>query len=461
MSIVIEDTVARAGVAPHAVPATGKPRISIFGLGYVGTISAACLAEGGHAVTGVDMNQTKVEMIAAGRSPIIERDLGTRLAAAANAGNLTATDDWRAAVADTDVTIVCVGTPSQANGSLNLTYLTRVCEQIGEVLRDKTARHVVVIRSTVLPGTMAGHIQPLLEKTSGKAAGVDFGLCFNPEFLREGTAIYDFYNPPKTVIGESDEASGDVVAALYADLGGPMIRAEVRVAEMVKYIDNCWHALKVGFANEVGAMAKVLGIDSHDVMNIFLQDRKLNIAPTYLKPGFAFGGSCLPKDLRAILHFAKSADLNLPIFGAVLPSNELQVRRGFELIQAQGTKKIGMAGLSFKADTDDLRESPLVELVEMLLGKGYDVRIFDRNVALARLTGANRDYIMNHIPHISRLLVETPEELLAHAETVVIGNNDAKIAPVLEGLGDQHSVVDLVRATGIEGFEGRYEGISW
>ncbi len=436
-------------------------RISIFGLGYVGTISAVCLATEGHKVVGVDTNDTKVSLIAKGNSPIVETNLDRYLSDAVKSGALTATTDWQQAVSETDITMVCVGTPSQANGSLDLEYLSRVCEQIGEVLRDKSERHIVLIRSTILPGTMRDRVQPLLENASGKRAGEGFGLCFNPEFLREGSAIEDFYNPPKTVIGESDKASGDAVAALYADLDAPLIRTDIRVAEMVKYIDNCWHALKVAFGNEVGAMAKVLNLDSHEVMDIFCQDTKLNISPTYLKPGFAFGGSCLPKDLRAILHFAKSADLDLPIFGSVLPSNELQIDRGFKLIRDSGARAIGLAGLSFKAETDDLRESPLVELAERLIGKGYDLRIYDPNVSLARLTGANRDYILNHIPHISRLLVDTPDELLSHAETVVVGNNDPKILALLKSTGPHHRVIDLVRIPEANRFEGRYEGISW
>ncbi|MHA1563813.1 MAG: nucleotide sugar dehydrogenase [Alphaproteobacteria bacterium] len=436
-------------------------RISIFGLGYVGTISAVCLAAKGHKVVGVDTNDTKVSLIAKGSSPIVETDLDRYLSEAVKTGALTATTDWRQAVAETDITMVCVGTPSQANGSLDLEYLSRVCEQIGEVLRDKTERHIVLIRSTILPGTMRDRVRPLLENASGKRAGEGFGLCFNPEFLREGSAIEDFYNPPKTVIGESDKASGDAVASLYSDLDAPLIRTDIRVAEMVKYMDNCWHALKVAFGNEVGAMAKVLGLDSHEVMDIFCQDTKLNISATYLKPGFAFGGSCLPKDLRAILHFAKSVDLDLPIFGSVLPSNELQIDRGFKLIKDSGARAIGLAGLSFKAETDDLRESPLVELAERLIGKGYDLRIYDPNVSLARLTGANRDYILNHIPHISRLLVDTPDELLSHAETVVVGNNDPKILALLGATGPQHRVIDLVRIPEADRFEGRYEGISW
>lgn len=440
---------------------SGSMRISIFGLGYVGTISAVCLATEGHKIVGVDTNDTKVSLIAKGNSPIVETNLDRYLSDAVKSGALTATTDWQQAVSETDITMVCVGTPSQANGSLDLEYLSRVCEQIGEVLREKSERHIVLIRSTILPGTMRDRVQPLLENASGKLAGEGFGLCFNPEFLREGSAIEDFYHPPKTVIGESDKASGDAVAALYADLDAPLIRTDIRVAEMVKYIDNCWHALKVAFGNEVGAMAKVLDLDSHEVMDIFCQDTKLNISPTYLKPGFAFGGSCLPKDLRAILHFARSVDLDLPIFGSVLPSNELQIDRGFKLIRDSGARTIGLAGLSFKAETDDLRESPLVELAERLIGKGYDLRIYDPNVSLARLTGANRDYILNHIPHISRLLVDTPDELLSHAETVVVGNNDPKILALLKSAGPQHRIIDLVRIPEANRFEGRYEGISW
>ena len=380
-------------------------RISIFGLGYVGTVSAGCLAHDGHEVVGVDPLPTKVDLINRGRSPIVETDIGEIIAATTKAGRLRATSDPVQAIRETDLSFVCVGTPSQANGNLDLRYIRRICEQIGEALKSKSARHTVVIRSTILPGTMHKIVIPTLEEFSGKKAGVDFGVCNNPEFLREGSAVKDFHYPPKTVIGELDQASGDILAALYKKLDAPLIRTDLETAEMVKYVDNSWHALKIGFANEIGNLCKSLGLDAHKVMNIFCQDRKLNISPAYLLPGFAFGGSCLPKDLRALSYQAKMHDLQLPILTSILPSNEMQIARGLQLITEKGHTRVGVLGFSFKAGTDDLRESPLIEVIERLIGKGYDLRIYDKNVNIASLVGANRDFILNRIPHISKLMV--------------------------------------------------------
>ena len=399
-------------------------RISIFGLGYVGTVSAGCLADDGHEVVGVDPLPTKVDLINRGQSPIIEADIGEIIAATAKAGRLRATSDPVEAIRETELSFVCVGTPSQANGNLDLRYIRRICEQIGEALKSKSARHTVVIRSTILPGTMHKIVIPTLEEFSGKKAGVDFGVCNNPEFLREGSAVKDFRYPPKTVIGELDQASGDILAALYKKLDAPLIRTNLESAEMVKYVDNSWHALKIGFANEIGNLCKSLGLDAHEVMNIFCQDRKLNISPAYLLPGFAFGGSCLPKDLRALSYQAKMHDLQLPILTSILPSNEMQIARGVQLITAKGHTRVGVLGFSFKAGTDDLRESPLIEVIERLIGKGYDLRIYDKNVNIASLVGANRDFILNHIPHISKLMVGDIDAVLNHAQTVVIGNKD-------------------------------------
>jgi GDP-mannose 6-dehydrogenase len=347
-----------------------------------------------------------------------------------------------------------VGTPSQANGNLDLKFVRRTCEEIGEALRDKGERHTVVIRSTILPGTMRGILIPTLEESSGRKAGADFGVCINPEFLREGSAVRDFADPPKTVIGELDRASGDRAAALYEKLDIPLIRTSLEVAEMVKYVDNSWHALKIGFANEIGNIAKSCGVDAYEVMDIFCQDRKLNISPAYLSPGFAFGGSCLPKDLRALAYQAKSKDLVLPILTSILPSNEMQIARGIELILSQGHKRIGVLGFSFKAGTDDLRESPMIEVIERLLGKGYDLRIYDKNVNLARLVGANRDFILTRIPHISRLMVAGIDAILEHGETIVIGNGDPEFRFVPRRLRSEQALVDF---TGV-GREVREEG---
>ena len=350
-------------------------KISIFGMGYVGTVSAACLAQDGHEVIGVDPVRTKVDLINSGQSPIIEVDIAEIIAATVKSGRLRATDNQDEAILQTELSFVCVGTPSQSNGNLDLTHIRRVCELIGTALKNKSARHTVVIRSTILPGTMKQIVIPTLEEYSGKKAGVGFGVCNNPEFLREGSAVKDFNAPPKTVIGEVDRESGDTLAALYAKLDAPFIRTDVETAEMVKYVDNSWHALKIGFANEIGNLCKSFAIDSHQVMKIFCEDKKLNISPAYLMPGFAFGGSCLPKDLRALAYKAKMHDLSLPIMNAILPSNELQVANGLRLITEKGQRKIGILGFSFKAGTDDLRESPMIEVIEHLIGKGYDLRI--------------------------------------------------------------------------------------
>ena len=436
-------------------------KISIFGLGYVGTVSAGCLARDGHEVIGVDPVRTKVELINAGQSPIIEADIAEIIAAAVKSGRLRATDDQDEAIRQTDLSFVCVGTPSQPNGNLDLTFIRRVCELIGKALRNKSARHTVVNRSTILPGTMHGIVIPTLEEYSGKKAGEGFGVCHNPEFLREGSAVKDFNFPPKTVIGEFDAASGDLLASLYAKLDPPLIRTDLQTSEMVKYVDNSWHALKIGFANEIGNLCKSLSVDAHEVMNIFCQDKKLNISPAYLSPGFAFGGSCLPKDLRALAYKAKMHDLELPILNGILPSNELQIAKGVRLITEKGYKRIGILGFSFKAGTDDLRESPMIEVIERLIGRGYDLRIFDKNVNLASLVGANRDYILNHIPHISRLMVRGVDEVLNHAQTVVIGNNDAEFRCMPDRLRDGQCLVDFVRITNRRSENGKYEGICW
>lgn len=436
-------------------------RISVLGLGYVGTVSAGCFARDGHEVIGVDPVRTKVDLINGGQSPIIESEIGEIIASAAKASRLRATQDVAEAIQSSDLSFVCVGTPSQPNGNLDLRYIRRVCEQIGQSLRAKQGRHVVVIRSTVLPGTMRDIVIPVLEEGSGKKAGVDFDVCHNPEFLREGSAVKDFNFPPVTVIGELDHAGGDRLAALYARLDAPMIRTNLETAEMVKYVNNSWHALKIGFANEIGNLCKAFQIDAHQVMKIFCQDTKLNISAAYLLPGFAFGGSCLPKDLRALAYKAKLHDLHLPILSAILPSNEVQVNRGLQMIMDKGHKRIGVLGFSFKAGTDDLRESPVIEVIERLLGKGYDLRIYDRNVNLATLVGANRDFILNRIPHISRLMVDGIAEVLDHAETIVIGNKDPEFRAVPERLRPGQRLVDFVRIGEQRSNDGTYEGICW
>jgi GDP-mannose 6-dehydrogenase len=436
-------------------------KISVFGLGYVGAVSAGCFAQDYHDVIGVDPYQPKVDLINRGQTPVIEKDIGEIIAAAVENKTLRATTDVREALSNSAISLICVGTPSQLNGSLDLKYIKNVCQQIGAALKDKEAFHLVVVRSTMLPGSMANVVIPTLETASGKKAGKDFGICNNPEFLREGTAVYDFRHPPKTVIGEIDARSGDVLASLYERLDAPLIRTNVETAEMVKYSDNVWHALKVSFANEIGNICKAAAIDGHKVMEIFCQDTKLNLSPYYLKPGFAFGGSCLPKDVRALTYKARSLDIEVPVLNAIMPSNQYQIEKGLKMIIDKGHKKVGFLGFSFKAGTDDLRESPLVEVIERLLGKGYDVRLYDRNVNVARLVGVNRDYILSHIPHISKLMMESIEAVLAHAQTVVIGNGDKAFNAVPDLLHADQVLVDLMGIGPSRSEEGRYDGICW
>jgi GDP-mannose 6-dehydrogenase len=415
----------------------------------------------GHEVVGVDPVQTKVDLINHGHSPIVEVDIGEIIASTVQRGRLRATTDQVEAIRETELSIVCVGTPSQANGNLDLRYIRRICEQMGEEIKGKVARHTVVIRSTILPGTMREIVIPILEETSGKRAGNDFGVCHNPEFLREGSAVNDFRLPPKTVIGEFDVASGNLLASIYEEIDSPLIRTDLETSEMVKYVDNSWHALKIGFANEIGNLSKSFGIDSYEVMKIFCQDKKLNISAAYLLPGFAFGGSCLPKDLRALSYKAKTHDLELPILTSILRSNEIQVNRGLQIIIDKGHKKVGILGFSFKAGTDDLRESPVIEVIERLAGKGYDLRIYDKNVNIASLMGANRDFILNRIPHISRLMVGGIDAVLDHAQTVVIGNKDLEFSAVPQRLREDQVLVDFVRITEKRSSNGKYDGVCW
>jgi len=408
-------------------------------------VSAGCLTQNGHEVIGVDRARTKVELINSGQSPIIETEIGEIIASAVGDGRLRATEDTVRAVNGTELSFVCVGTPSQVNGNLDLSYIRRVCEEIGMALKDKAARHTVVIRSTILPGTMRGVVIPTLEAHSGKGAGSGFDICHNPEFLREGSAVMDFTFPAKTVIGELNPGSGDLLAELYSKLQAPLIRTDLETSEIIKYIDNGWHALKIGFANEIGNLCSSLSVDAHKAMEIFCLDTKLNISTAYLSPGFAFGGSCLPKDLRALSYAAKSRDLDFPIMNSILRSNELQIAKGLQRIVERGNARIGILGFSFKAGTDDLRESPMIEIIERLAGKGYDLRIYDKNVQLAKLVGANRDFILNHIPHISKLMVDDVDAVLRHGDTIVIGNKDPDFQSIPERLHEGQCMVDLAR----------------
>jgi GDP-mannose 6-dehydrogenase len=436
--------------------------VSVFGLGYVGSVSAASLAENGHRVVGVDVNAGKVEAICAGRSPIVEPGLGDVLAHVVSEGRLRATTDTAEAIRSTTVSLVCVGTPSRRNGSLDYTYLERVCEQIGAALAAEPHYHVVVVRSTVLPGTTHGVVIPALERTSGKTYGVGFGVSVNPEFLREGTALKDFRKPPLTVVGHNHAADASGTIALYGAIDAPLVSTSIRVAEMMKYTSNSWHALKVCFANEIGNLCKGLGVDSHEVMDIFCRDEKLNLSSYYLKPGFAFGGSCLPKDVRAMQYRAKEVDLEMPVIQSILASNRLQIQHAIDEVVDTGHKRVGLLGFSFKAGTDDLRESPIVILAEALLGKGYALRIYDRNVSLARLVGANKEYINTQIPHLSSLLCETVDEVIEGSDVLVVGNAAPEFGDALTRTRPDQIVLDLVRVkTDRSQIRAEYRGICW
>ncbi len=399
-------------------------RISVFGLGYVGTVCSACLAQRGHSVVGVDKVEAKVDLIQSGRAPIIEPAIDDLVKQNVDAKRLVATLDVDEAVSSTDMSIVCVGTPSQSNGALSLAAIEKVSAEIGQAIRAKSTRHEVVIRSTVVPGTTRKIIAPKLIEASGIMPGNGLGIAFNPEFLREGSSVADFNTPSKTIVGALDEATAANVMSLYGDLTGAKVITEIETAELVKYVDNAWHALKVAFANEIGVIASSLDIDSREVMSIFFEDKRLNISTAYLRPGFAFGGSCLPKDLRALTYLGRKLDLSLPVLDHILESNKMVVERGFEWIVSQRKKRIAFLGISFKTATDDLRDSPFVELVERLVGKGYEVRIFDANVRLSQLIGANKDYLMDVLPHITDLIVPNIADAIEWGEVVVITTGD-------------------------------------
>jgi GDP-mannose 6-dehydrogenase len=435
-------------------------KISIFGIGYVGCVSAACFAHAGHDVTGVDVNPTKVDIINSGKSPIVEPQMNELIHDAVKSGKLRATTDSMEAVKSSDISLVCVGTPSKPNGSLDLGHVARVCEEIGAALATKDTHHTIVIRSTMLPGSIESVAQPALEKTSRKQAGKDFGVCVNPEFLREGTSVKDFYAPPFTLIGADDEETAKIVSSLYANIDAPVFTTTVKTAEMVKYVCNCFHALKVSFANEIGNICKALELDSHEVMKVFCADTKLNLSPYYLKPGFAFGGSCLPKDLRAVSYKAKELDVEVPLLSAITATNKLQVEKALDMVLNTGNKQVGVLGFSFKAGTDDLRESPMVTLIETLLGKGLELVIYDRDVSLARLFGSNKAYIEEEIPHIAKLMRGTIDEVLDAANTIVIGNRSEEFRQIESRLRPDHKVIDLVRLFDRTSSDG-YQGICW
>ena len=434
-------------------------KVTVFGMGYVGCVTAACLAKEGHTVTGIDIDATKIELINSSQSPIMELGVGEMIAEGVSNGRLCA-----AVSAESlgEISLVCVGTPSNENGSLDFQQLLRVCEGIGQLLKTADSYHVVNIRSTVLPGTVESLIIPLLQEKSGRKAGSDFGVCMNPEFLRESTAVKDFYHPPFTIIGALDRSSAQVAAGLYAGISAPMEIVPIKVAEMIKYACNAFHALKVSFANEVGNLCKVMGIDSWQVMDIFCKDTKLNLSPYYLRPGFAFGGSCLPKDLRAMMHLAKQKDVELPVLGAVLASNQLQIERAYMLIKRTGKMKVGILGLSFKSGSDDLRESPTVALVERLIGKGYRVAIYDDDVSLPEIRGKNRLFIERILPHVASLMSSSLTEVVENAEVLALCKNHEQFRAIAGTTNPKTFLVDLVRVleNGTQ-VASPYEGICW
>ena len=437
-------------------------KVSVFGLGYVGSVSAAEFAADGHEVIGVDVNADKVASVNAGRSPIVEPGLEEMLAAGVAQKRLRATTSTEEAINESELSLICVGTPSRKNGSLDLSYLVRVCEQIGDVLKTKKDYHVVVVRSTVLPGTTHAKVIPALEEHSGKKYSEGFGVSVNPEFLREGTALKDFRHPPLTLVGHNHAADGAPTKALYQSIDAPLYSTSIRVAEMMKYTSNTWHAVKVVFANEIGNLCKRMGVDSHEVMDIFCKDDKLNLSPYYMKPGFAFGGSCLPKDVRALQYRAKEVDLEMPMINSVLNSNQLQVQHAVDRIVDTGKKRIGLFGFSFKAGTDDLRESPMVILAEALLGKGYQLCIYDKNVSLARLVGANRTYINEQIPHLSQHLCDSLDDVIAKSDVVVVGNGAPEFVDGVYRCRPDQTVIDLVRLPlDFSRVTATYDGICW
>lgn len=440
-----------------------KRKVSIFGLGYVGSVTAACFAHKGHEVVGVDINSEKVALLDSGRSPIVEAGMEELAESCHRACRLHATSDLESAVLRTEISLICVGTPSQRNGKLDVSHVERVCREIGEVLARKAEFHWIVLRSTVLPGTTDSVVVPVLEKTSGKRAGTDFAVCFYPEFLREGTAIADFFEPPYTVVGTKHSDRLQPIRDLYEGLPGQVFETDIASAEMVKYASNSFHAVKVGFANELGTLCKSFGVNTQSVMEIFTSDTQLNISPAYLSPGFAFGGSCLPKDLRALTYRAKELDLQLPLLEGILPSNFQHIQRAADVVLRRKARKVGVLGLSFKSGTDDLRESPLVHLIKQLIGEGIQIRIWDRDVSLGRLVGSNRQYIEEVIPHIGSLLCSTLEEVVRESDAILVGTKVVSAQMLRDLLRPGQTVIDLVNLDPAKRLDGTfdYEGICW
>lgn len=437
-------------------------RVSVFGLGYVGSVTAGCLAAAGHDVIGVDVNEEKLRSIRDGRSPMAEKGLDEILTEAVGAGRLRVTSDAAEAVASSDLSLVCVGTPSNRNGSLDLASIEKVVAQIGAALEGSDRPHIVVMRSTVLPGTARDVVIPMLESTSGRRAGKGLGYVSNPEFLREGSAVADFERAELTVIGATDPDSAAAVEGLYQGVDTNFVQVDIETAEMIKYANNAFHAVKVAFANEIGTVAKQHGVDGRQVMEILSMDHKLNISPAYLRPGFAFGGSCLPKDVRALVYQSQRLDLKTPLLASILPSNEVQVERAIEAVEQTGAKQIGVLGLAFKAGTDDVRESPAVRLIETLLGRGYDVRVYDDEVRLGKLTGANKAFLQAEIPHIATLMVEDLDDLLTASDVVVVTNQGESFSGLTDRVAQDQVIIDLAGAVTLDGEPpASYRGSGW
>lgn len=434
--------------------------VSVLGLGYVGAVSSACFSNLGHKVIGVDVNPQKVAFVNDGKSPIVEKNLEELIEKNIKEKRLSATTDLTPAVMNTEISIICVGTPSLLNGGIDLSHIYEICSEIGAVLRNKSEFHTVVIRSTVSPGTVM-YCSELIEKQSGKTLNVDFGMASNPEFLREGTAVKDFSEPPYTIIGATCSKSEEALKKLYEGITAPLYCMKTTEAEMIKYANNNFHALKVTFANEIGNICKELNIDSHKVMEIVTKDTKLNLSPYYMRPGFAFGGSCLPKDVRALNYKANSLDLKVPMLNSLMTSNEYQIQRVLQMVMSTKKRKIGILGFAFKNGTDDLRESPVVSLIESLIGKGYQLSLFDSNVFYAKLLGKNKEYIEAHVPHMINLIKPTMEEVIKEVDVIIIGNNSAEFKKVFELTTPSQTIIDLVRIDAGRTTSGNYVGICW
>ena len=436
-------------------------KISIFGLGYVGAVSAGCLTRDGHTVVGCDIDPAKLDLINQGKTPIIEEGMVDLMKGAAESGRLSATDDAKTAIDTTDVSFVCVGTPTAKGGGQNLTALKRLSEQLGPAIATKDDYHCVVIRSTVIPGTVDSVVKPIIEEHSGKKAGADFGLCFQPEFLREGSSIKDYDNPPFTVVGVSDDRPAALLREVFGNLPCEFVTTNVEAAEMLKFCCNVFHALKITFANEVGRIAQAMEVDGREVMRLLCMDEQLNISKAYLRPGFAFGGSCLPKDTRALTHFARNNDIEVPMLAGIMQSNQVHIEHAVQTVLESKKRNVGMIGLSFKSGTDDLRESPLVTLAERFLGKGLNLEIFDPEVSMARLLGANRRYIEETIPHIGQLLKPNVEEVIRRADVLIVGLSDKTLLDaVYEHNREDHVVLDLVSLDAAR-IKGTVHGACW